>query len=232
MKIIHAVADEHGKAHGGALGDQTGKEIREAEWYNKPWDAYLEPVDKNLGKSAAEWAEKICKGNFGYNQDARWTGYQSIKENNGIDGAVGDFDCSSLVLACYIFAGANILPRGYTGNLERILVESGLFTAYHDEHLLNPHLACQGGLYVRKNSHVCMCVECGSDFNFFPEETEGKRIKTKGSVRIRTKPVDGDKVRTATNEVLTYVDIDPETGWLILSDGTYITGNKKHIEYL
>lgn len=231
MKIIHAVADEHGKAHGGALGDQTGKEIREAEWYNKPWDCYLAPKDKVLGVLASNWAEQIAEGNFGYNQDDRWSGYKSILEN-GIDKATGDFDCSSLVISCYIFAGAKLKPTGYTGNLERILVESGLFTAYHDEHLLNPHLACQGGLYVRKNSHVCMCVECGSDFNFFPEETEGKRIKTKGSVRIRTKPVDGEKVRTATNEVLTYVGTDPETGWLILSDGNYITNNKRYIEYL
>ena len=116
--------------------------------------------------------------------------------------------------------------------MERILVESGLFKAYHDEHLLNPELACIGGLYVRKNAHVCMCVENGREFLPDQRPEQGKRIKTKGSVRIRTKPVDGERVRTATNEVLTYVGTDPETGWLILSDGNYITNNKRYIEYL
>ena len=66
----------------------------------------------------------------GYSQPNRWTGYNAII-NNGrkVAGAKGDFDCSSLIIACYILAGLSIAASGYNGNLKSILVGTGKFKA-------------------------------------------------------------------------------------------------------
>lgn len=40
-KIVHAAGNEYGKATGGKTGDQTKKEICEANYFNFPWDVIL-----------------------------------------------------------------------------------------------------------------------------------------------------------------------------------------------
>lgn len=236
MIIVHAVSNENGKANGGLPGDQTGKEIREAQWYDKPWDCYIEPKDKALGKRAVEIAQRICSGNFGYSQDARWSGYQAIKAN-GYD-TVGDFDCSSFVISCYIFAGAGLLPTGYTGNLERICEQSGLFNIFRDEKVLHdPKYAVAGGLYLKANSHVCICAEDGEyatetdDVIELPND-EVKYIGSvtaKGSVRIRTAPKTGKTLRIIHNgDSLGILTEDYDTGWLYTDYG-WITNNPQYV---
>ena len=40
-KIVHAAGNEYGRATGGKTGDQTGKEICVANYYNMPWQVVL-----------------------------------------------------------------------------------------------------------------------------------------------------------------------------------------------
>ena len=40
-KIVHAAGNEYGKATGGKTGDQTGREICKAAYYNMPWQVVL-----------------------------------------------------------------------------------------------------------------------------------------------------------------------------------------------
>lgn len=40
-QIVHASINEKGTAHGGKVGDQTGREICTRSYYNKPWDCVL-----------------------------------------------------------------------------------------------------------------------------------------------------------------------------------------------
>lgn len=182
IKIGHASIDERGKIVGGKTGDQTSKEICIRNWYSKPWNVYLECTDKTLANKAAEWMEKICANdNFGYDQSERWTGYNSIKKN-GFDKAKGEFDCSSLVISCYIFAGLNMSPDGYTGNLKNKLLKTGKFVAYTDSsHLLNDTLAKRGGIYLKEGSHVVMALEDGKTqyipANAITPESSKKDIK-------------------------------------------------------
>ena len=173
IKIGHASIDENGKIAGGKVGDQTTREICVREWYNKPWNVYLECTDLSLAKSAAEWMEKICNDkDFGYDQNERWSGYQSIKKNGfKTSGAKGEFDCSSLVISCYIFAGLEMSPDGYTGNLKSKLLRSGKFVAYTDStHLLSDTLAKRGGIYLSEGHHVVMVLEDGKK-NYIPTKT-------------------------------------------------------------
>ena len=40
VKIGSARIDENGKAHGGAAGDQTGKEVSTQNWYSRNWRVF------------------------------------------------------------------------------------------------------------------------------------------------------------------------------------------------
>ena len=134
--IAHAVMSENKDRYGevgdqlqtGATDDRKG-EIRLADWYDRSggWDEYLECTDGELAANAAAWAVKIANSkNYGYSRgggvkDGRWSGYKSIK-SVGFDQGKGNFDCSSLVISCYVFAGCpNLKPTGYTGNISSLL---------------------------------------------------------------------------------------------------------------
>lgn len=230
MKIIHAVCDENGKARGGQLGDQTGKEIREQNWYDRPWSQYIECTDRALAEHAVTIAKAICKGDYGYSQDARWTGYDAICKH-GIENGRGDFDCSSLVLSCYVLTGLNIREKkGSTHDLAEILSATGKFKVYCDsEHLKNPNLAKIGSMFCTPGAHVCICIEdgkaCMSD-----EEPSRELIRAKGSIRVRETPQTGKTLAIAhKGDVIEVYGSDPETGWYMTSTG-YVTNNSRYVE--
>ena len=167
VKIGHAVMDENGKAgYGGEkAGDQTGKEICTRNWYNGGWNVYLECTDPDIAKEAAKIMEQICNdSSYGYSQPRRWDGYKSIKKNGGdISKGSGGFDCSSLVIACYVLAGLNMAADGYTGNMRARLLATGKFRLYQDsKHLTSDKYATIGGIYLKEGSHVVMALEDGS----------------------------------------------------------------------
>ncbi len=176
IKIGHASIDENGKISGGKAGDQTGKEIHIRNWYSKPWNVYLECTDKILADKATKIMDEICKNdNFGYDQVERWTGYNSIVKNRYVIApSKGEFDCSSLIITCYILAGLPMSVDGYTGNLKAKLLKTGKFIAYTDkDHLNSDKYARRGGIYLKEGSHVVMALEDGSAYaNPYPEPTD------------------------------------------------------------
>lgn len=239
-RIVEAYSDENGKARGGQRGDQSGKEIRIREWYERDggWSVYIECTDPLLAEAAAYNAQLIAEdGSFGYNQDDRWSGYDEIISGGSIDEAeAGDFDCSSLCIAAYILAGLDMKPEGYTGNIERLFLETGRFKSYNDAaHLNSSNLAKIGGMYLEPKKHVLMMLEDGENAAVVqppaataPSSSE-KRVYAKGSVRVRTAPIDGTKIMTLRKgESLPYVgawyvvDVDGKRG--------YISANKKYTE--
>jgi len=185
IQIGHAVMDENGKTVGLTPGDQTGKEIALATWYAKNksgrvWQYYLECTDSAMAERAARYMEQICADSaFGYSQGTsqRWDGYRSIMANGGVvSGARGDFDCSSLVISCYMFAGLNLQPDGYTGNLRAKLLATGKFKCYSDSaHLGADKLATRGGVYLR-SGHVLMALEDGGGAGTTPEASDLKVV--------------------------------------------------------
>ena len=229
-KIVEAYADENGKARGGKLGDQTGKEIRIRDWYERDggWAVYIECTDPLLAEAAAFNAELIAKcEQYGYNQDDRWSGYKSIISYYSIDSAAeGDFDCSSLCIAAYILAGLDMKPEGYTGNLERLFLETGKFKSYDDAaHLKSPTLAKRGGMYLMPKAHVLMMIEDGTGATETPQEItqnpDGDFVYAKGSVRVRKSPVDGETITVLhkgeslpRKSTWHEVEIDGKSGWI------------------
>lgn len=184
IKIGHASIDERGKISDGKIGDQTGKEICIRSWYLKPWNVYLECTDKALANSAAKFMEQICDNPaYGYDQIERWTGYNNIKKNkNRVSGVGGEFDCSSLVISCYILSGLNISVDGYTGNLKAKLLATGKFKAFTDPaHLTSDKYAKRGGIYLKEGSHVIMALEDGQmPKNPYKEPTETIKLDKAG----------------------------------------------------
>lgn len=176
--IGHAVMDELGKTVGATPGDQLqlkGKKTEEicfSTWYAKNsvgrvWKYYLECTDHVLAEHAAHYMEQICAdAAFGYSQNKtqRWSGYRSITANGGVvEGAAGDFDCSTLVISCYILAGLNITPDGYTGSLHAKFLATGKFKSYSDSaHVGTDKLAKRGGIYLR-DGHVLLALADGSE---------------------------------------------------------------------
>ncbi len=185
VKIGHASIDEKGKATGGKVGDQTGKEICIRGWYphNPPWNVYLVCTDQTIAKKAAEINEQICKDpNYGYDQLQRLTGYNAILKNNKkIKGAKGEFDCSSLVAACYILAGLKLSPSLTTISLRKALLDTGKFKAYTDKaHIGSDAYAKPGAIYMREGYHVVMALEHGCKSNPYKVPERNINLGCKG----------------------------------------------------
>lgn len=99
------------KDSGKKQGDQTGKEICTRSWYPKSFTAYLEPLDLNMADKAAAYMEEIAANDdFGYSRQTGGLVTAIINNGRKVKGAKGDFDCSSLILSCYIFAGLSLRP--------------------------------------------------------------------------------------------------------------------------
>ena len=239
--IGHAAQDENGSIEGPTHGDQTGKEICTREWYDRKngWGVYLECLNPEMANRAAEYMEQICADDhFGYSQTHRWYGYKSIESNDGVAGAEGDFDCSSLVISCYIFAGLDIQPTGYTGNLERIFMNTGRFRSYSDAaHLKSGNLSTRGGIYLAPDAHVAMVLSNSDMITDEPLASPAPSIappyvETFGKVRVRTGPgTQYDKIYTTHSEKLPYLGTDADTGWHAVETeyGTgWVTGKKKY----
>lgn len=194
VKIGHASIDERGKIQGATPGDQTAKEICTRAFYNMGANVYLEPLDDELAEAAASIMEQICADpDFGYSQPNRWKGYNSII-NNGrkIAGAGGDFDCSSLVLSCYILAGLSIAASGYTGNMKGILNGTGKFKVHTDDaHTKTDAYAKRGGVYIKEGSHTFMALENGS-------KASGSSSGGSGAAKTDNKKYVGKGIGTAT----------------------------------
>ena len=63
-----ASIDEHGKAHGGQAGNQTGKELKKQKWYlhSKGWRVFRAKSAEAQAKLAACMAAAVANKHIGY----------------------------------------------------------------------------------------------------------------------------------------------------------------------
>lgn len=246
INIVHAVGN-----FDGIDGDSSGKEILKTKWYNRTggWGQLLVCKDKALAKRAADIAEKIAKNDsYGYSKDTgsqgRWSGYQSIKSyitlhNCSLDEAIekgkGNFDCSSLCISCYIFAGLKHKASGYTGSIADSFAATGEFEIYSDEeHVKDDSYAEIGSLYLAPRQHVAMAVENSKNVPEKMPGEENRKIKSKGNIRVRSFPVTGKTVdimhKGETAEIIGY---DEATGWYHVKTkktNGYVTNKAQYVE--
>ena len=170
VRIGHASLDEHGNITGGTAGDQTGKELRIQNWYNKGWNVVLRPKDATLAEGIALSCEAACKNDFiGYDQggrnslnaQAKAVGYDLAKISTPCE-----CDCSSLMHVCAIAGGAN-LKYGNNGHTTRTMVNEYMATDQFQmltasKYLSTDKYLLRGDILVKEGSHTAMALENGS----------------------------------------------------------------------
>lgn len=133
MSVVFGSAriDEHGKAKGGAAGDQTGKEVSTQAYYTsaKGWVG-LRAKDEKIATKLADAMRQACDNpHIGYDQNQRLgviiqlAIYGSLKAISGNT----ECDCSSLVRACVIQATGNDPGNFNTATEKATLLRTGLF---------------------------------------------------------------------------------------------------------
>ncbi len=131
VTIGSARIDENGKSHGGAAGDQTGKELSTQSWYKhkKGW-VVLRPKDPAKAKLIAACMRAACKNSYiGYDQYQRDTLYNEAKKYGFDVSKVTkkvETDCSALVRVCCAYAGI-MVENFRTTNEASVLMASGEF---------------------------------------------------------------------------------------------------------
>lgn len=136
-----ARVDENGHAHGGAAGDQTGKELSTQKWYDhtKGWRV-LRAKSYAIADKIAEAMQAACdNGHIGYDQYQRDTLLNVAAKVNpayhpGKVTTACETDCSALVRVCTAYAvGRDVIgevlngARFSTANQVTQMLKTGLF---------------------------------------------------------------------------------------------------------
>ena len=167
VKIGHASIDENGRISGGAAGDQTGKEVCTRDWYNKPWTMVLRPKNSTIAEKMATAMEQACaNNNIGYDQNQRTTLYTYAKQagwNLSKIGTKCETDCSALVAVCANAAGLSVSKDMYTGNEEKCLINTGMFTKLTDsKYIAQSAYLKRGDVLLSVGHHTAIVLSNGS----------------------------------------------------------------------
>lgn len=188
MKIGMASIDEKGKISGGQAGDQTGREVKICDWYNKPWNVVIRPKDPNKAKAMAKCMVDACANdNIGYDQ------WNRVSLLNAVEFAGWDFskiatktetDCSALVATIIIATGTpkEAMMEGdnlaYTGNLEAKCAATGEFEFLRESKYLNSgNYLKAGDILLNTKSHAAMAIEDGSKANTLKKGCKGQDVE-------------------------------------------------------
>ncbi len=184
--IGSARIDENGAAHGGAAGDQTGKEVSTQNWYahSKGW-VLLRAKSAEAREKIARCMEAACKNtHVGYDQYQRDTLYNEAKRY-GFDVSKitknVETDCSALVRVCVNYAG---IPVGNfrTTNETSVLMATGSFDKFTDDlHCKKSTNLLRGDiLNTRSQGHTVVVLTDGSKASDEMPLTLGCRTLKKG----------------------------------------------------
>ena len=136
VRIGHASIDENKQTHGGAAGDQTGKEVCVRTWYNhaKGW-VLLRCKNGAAREKIAKAMEAACDNpDIGYDQYQRDTLFNNVKAAGWDPSKTTkkvETDCSALVRVCIAYAfGQDVAGNIRTISEPAALVATGLFDKF------------------------------------------------------------------------------------------------------
>ncbi len=169
VKIGSARIDENGKAHGGAAGDQTGKEVSTQSWYahTKGW-VLLRAKSAEARERIARCMQAACDNrHIGYDQYQRDSLYNEAKQYGFDVSKVKkdvETDCSALVRVCVNYAGINV-GSFRTTNQAKVLMATGAFAQYTDDtHCKKSTNLLRGDILVtRTQGHTVVVLSDGSN---------------------------------------------------------------------
>lgn len=194
--IGSARIDENGHAHGGAAGDQTGKEVSMQNWYNhsKGWRVFR-PYKYEIGEKIAEDMEAACNNNYiGYDQYERNSLYKVAEKVGFACSKVKtkcETDCSALVRVCCAYAGI-MLPNFRTSDEPEVLLKSGFFKELTGAKYTQQSTYLRKGdiLVTKTQGHTVVVLTNGknADVPDVPPESAQYVTITGGSVFVRSGP--------------------------------------------
>ena len=169
VKIGSARIDENGKAHGGASGDQTGKEVSTQSWYahTKGW-VLLRAKSAEARERIARCMQAACDNkHVGYDQYQRDTLYNDAKQYGfDVSKVTKDVetDCSALVRVCVNYAGISV-GSFRTTNQASVLMATGAFEKFTDDtHCKKSANLLRGDILVtRTQGHTVVVLSDGSN---------------------------------------------------------------------
>lgn len=136
VMIGSACIDEHGKAHGGEAGNQSGKELKVQPWYRHSlgWVVIRAKSPAVRARIAAAMRLACANKQIGYDQYQRDTLYNAAKAH-GFDPSLVtvacETDCSALVRVCLAYAGITV-GNIHTVNEPAVLKATGQFDLLTD----------------------------------------------------------------------------------------------------
>lgn len=172
IKCAWASIDERGRASGGALGDQTGREVKTGDYYNFGQTVVIRCKDRKKAHKIANAAKYIANSNVcGYDQQNRASLFAELQKKD-FDYkklvAKCETDCSALVACAVACAyGKELISRHcWTGNLEPACISTGEFTVL-TKPIEDPAYLLKGDIILNKAAHVIICIENGSKAGFY-----------------------------------------------------------------
>ena len=194
VKLGSARIDENGQAHGGAAGDQTGKEVSTQSWYahGKGW-VLLRARSADAREKIARCMQAACDNrHIGYDQYNRDTLYNEARQYGFDVSRVAkdvETDCSALVRVCVNYAG---IPVGSfnTANEAAALMATGAFDKFTDDvHCRQSSNLLRSDILVTSvKGHTVVVLSNGSNAakerKKYPaaDITLGSRVLTNGAV--------------------------------------------------
>ena len=162
VRIAHSRISESGTIDGVA-GDQTGREVEITKLTDRDWFSVYRCSDLDKRDVIATTAEDGVKNcHIGYSQKTRLTLYEAAKKAGFNLMKISkdcNCDCSSFVAVCVIAAGVHISPDMYTGNMDRTLTGTGLFTKlpFDSKSLIRGDIIlCTGHTAIVTDGHYIM----------------------------------------------------------------------------
>lgn len=167
VMIGHASIDERGMAHGGASGDQTGREVCKRTWWYDNWKYVLRPKDPAKAEAMARTCEAGCANNhIGYDQFQRLSLYTAAKAVNFDLSRISvncECDCSAFMNVCCIASGINVGTTPRTANMLDAYGDTGAFEVFSGlTYVASSTYLKRGDILLSPSNHTAMVLSNGS----------------------------------------------------------------------
>ena len=170
--ISNSGSDENGAYSGGQAGDQTGKEWRMRDWYNRPWTCVLRYPDQKVALKIAQLAiDAALNDHIGYDQSQNRTYLAQLKSVGWEPSKITvncEADCSAGVCANVTAAGYLIGIKAlqnhtgtYTGNMRSALTKAGFQLLTDSKYLTSGDYLLPGDILLNDGHHTATNVTIG-----------------------------------------------------------------------
>ena len=220
VTVGSARIDEHGQAHGGKAGDQTGGEVATQRWYLHKQGKWivLRPKRAYDAQQIARCMRAACDNpHIGYDQYQRDSLY---KVAQGVDFDCArvtqdcETDCSALVRVCLAYAGI-YLESFRTWNEAQHLLASGKFVEMTgDAYQLREDYLRAGDVLVTPNAgHTVVVLTNGDRAYETPEEITEREMDEMDMIKSGSKGAQVRTLQRLLNAILKAgLDVDGDFG--------------------